>query len=303
MSKSGCVADFVAEHLGGKWEGLREVNPLLFYNSKMSLADCEWLKCPGRSFDCDDTDLARAVYREVWKLEFPEFRGDTMNSFRTIFGRERFTRDVCDVPRVYAGSAADRRFGIPSDLQKRIQVFWGDYHTIGNFIPLPNKRVNGKTLNTYRSGIWKDYFPPFLQAVRAYLDGEFSKSKLPVEFIQLMEANSFFWNQYRGNFAQYVRDFFLDGYLDGSGTIINLSRVYWWDKSLTEDEYIRAAKRYLDFTRHIIGDRAKRICDILRSKASREELPERVMNMVGIIPADERDSVEEYHNHLMERCS
>lgn len=130
VPKSGCVADFVAEYLGGEWEGLREVNPLLFYNSKMPLAYCEWLKCPGRSFDCDDTDLARAVYREVWKLESPEFRGDTMNSFRTIFGRERFTHDVCDVPRVYAGSAADRRFGIPSDLLKRIQVFWEDYHTI-----------------------------------------------------------------------------------------------------------------------------------------------------------------------------
>lgn len=303
MSKLGRIADFVAEYLGGEWEGLREVNPMLLCNPKIPFADCEWLKCPGRSFDCDDTDLARAVYREVWKLAFPEFRGDTMNSFRTIFGRERFTRDVCDVPRVYVGSAADRRFRIPSDLLKRIQVFWEDYHTIGNFIPLPNKMVNGKTFNTYRSGIWKDYFPSFLQALRAYLDGGLSKSKLPLEFIQLMEANSFFWNQYRGNFVQYVRDFFLDGYLDDSGMIIKLPRVYWWDKSLTEDEYIRAAKHYLDFAERIIGDRAKRICDILRSKASREELPERVMNMVGIIPAGECDSVEEYHNHLMERNS
>ena len=35
--------------------------------------------------------------------------------------------------------------------------------------------------------------------------------------------------------------------------------------------------------------------------AVKEELPECVRGMVGIIPAGERDSVEEYHDYLMER--
>ena len=37
------------------------------------------------------------------------------------------------------------------------------------------------------------------------------------------------------------------------------------------------------------------------SMAVKEELPECVRGMVGIIPAGERDSVDEYHDYLMER--
>ena len=265
MTKIRCVADFVEECLGGAWEELGKVNPMLSYDPRTPLADCDWLKCQGRSFDCDDVELARTVYREVWGLETPEFRGDTMNSFRTMFGRERITHEVVDVSWAYIGSAADRRFDLPPDLLDRIRLFWVNYHTIGNFLPLPNKKVNGVTLNTYRAGIWKDYFPSFLQAVRRYLEGNsLSVAKLPEEFVRLMEANAFFWKNYRGRFSKYVRDFFLEGYLDRRGEVVELPRIYWWDKSLTREAYVAAANRYLDFANRIINGRADRIvCSLL----------------------------------------
>ena len=265
MAKIGCVADFVEECLGGAWEELGKVNPMLSYDPRTSFADCDWLKCQGRSFDCDDVELARAVYREVWGLEAPEFRGDTINSFRTMFGRERITHEVVDVSWAYIGSAADRRFGLPPDLLDRIRLFWVNYHTIGNFLPLPNKKVNGKTLNTYRAGIWKDYFPSFLRAVKTYLENDsLSAEKLPEGFVRLMEANAFFWKNYRGKFSKYVRDFFLEGYLDRRGEVVELPRIYWWDKSLTRESYISVANRYLDFANRIIKGRADRImCSLL----------------------------------------
>lgn len=37
------------------------------------------------------------------------------------------------------------------------------------------------------------------------------------------------------------------------------------------------------------------------SMAVREELPESVRSMIGVIPQGARDSEEEYHDHLMER--
>ena len=120
-------------------------------------------------------------------------------------------------------------------------------------------------LNTYRAGIWKDYFPSFLRAVKIYLENDsLSAAKLPEGFVRLMEANDFFWKNYRGRFSKYVRDFFLEGYLDRHGEVVELPRIYWWDKSLTLEMYVAAANRYLNFANRIIKERADRIiCSLL----------------------------------------
>ena len=161
-------------------------------------------------------------------------------------------------------------------------MFWVNYHTIGNFLPLPNKKVNGKTLNTYRAGIWKDYFPSFLRAVKIYLENDsLSAAKLPEGFVRLMEANDFFWKNYRGRFSKYVRDFFLEGYLDRHGAVVELPRIYWWDKSLTLEMYVAAANRYLDFANRIIKGRADRIvCSLLDVGLGAEGTCKRVRSLM-----------------------
>ena len=114
----------------------------------------------------------------------------------------------------------------------------------------------------YRAGTWKDSFGAFLSAVRMYLEGRgmnCGKPQLPELFVKLMDANAFFWDHYRGRFEEYVHDFFLEGYLDGSRCVIDMPRVYWWDKSLFEDKYIAAAMQFLDLSEEVIADRAQRI--------------------------------------------
>jgi len=256
---SRMVGRFVQECLEGDWNRLLEVNPAGFYDPHSPIANSSLLRCPGRSFDCDDCELSRAICREVWGLEAPDFRGDTMNSFRTVFGRERIATDVTDVPWAYDGSAADERFELPKELKDGIRDFNWMYHTIGNFIPLPNVKVDGKSLNTYRSGVWKDYFGSFLAAVKVYLEGGCESSRLPELFVRLMDANGFFWECYRGRFDEYVRDFFLEKYLDGEGRVIELPMVYYWNRKMTATEYVHAAERYLDFANAVIADRGERI--------------------------------------------
>ena len=256
------LREFVDECLDGDWDRLADIDPSGCYDPNKPIAGSDWLKCPGRNFDCDDCELSRAVYREVWGVEFPQFRGDTMNSFRTVFGRERITRRVVDVPWAFAGSAADERFSLPDQLRDRIRDFFWTYHTIGNFIPLPNVAVDGKTLNMYRAGIWKDSFGAFLAAIRMYLEGRgmnCGRLEVPPAFVRLMDANAFFWDRYRGRFEDYVRDFFLEGYLDDFGRVIDMPRVYWWDKSLSADKYIAVAMQFLDLSEEVIANRAQRI--------------------------------------------
>ena len=72
---------------------------------------------------------------------------------------------------------------------------------------------------------------------------------------------------------------------------------------------LRLPGEYLEFARNYASEREMTLTDLVigyfknlkESMAVKEELPEFVRGMVGIIPAGERDSVEEYHDYLMER--
>ena len=72
---------------------------------------------------------------------------------------------------------------------------------------------------------------------------------------------------------------------------------------------LRLPGEYLEFARNYASEREMTLTDLVigyfkklkESTAVKEELPECVRGMVGIIPAGERDSVEEYHDYLMER--
>jgi len=72
---------------------------------------------------------------------------------------------------------------------------------------------------------------------------------------------------------------------------------------------LRLPGEYLEFARQYAGEREMTITDLVigylkklkESVSVREELPECVRGMVGIIPPGDADSVEEYHEHLLER--
>ena len=107
------------------------------------------------------------------------YRGDTINSFNTTFGKEVATE----------GFAGLNRFKPDENLQQRVLKFHSLHHTIGNFIVLPNARDNRHTLNTFRGSYyqWRDYVDKFIKALHLLLtDPQRTDNGL---FHQLIEAN------------------------------------------------------------------------------------------------------------------
>ena len=211
---------FAARHLAGDVEKLAELSlgeiqvlPLVYGFSTLDSADC------------DDTNLAWEVYHRLWGVERvrespgapPDdlehrseqwMRGDTMNSFRSLFGRE--IEDDGVAPDPVSGFQGLRRFGVEEELFGTAYEFWYTYHRIGNFLPLPNVKCGGKTMNTFRT-VWHDYFDHFLAALHECLLGE---SRANAMLMGLVDANAFFWDDYRGEagWKRYVERFMLEDY-------------------------------------------------------------------------------------------
>lgn len=98
------------------------------------------------------------------------------------------------------------------------------------------------------------------------------RPQLPELFVKLMDANAFFWDRYRGRFEEYVHDFFLEEYFDDDRNVMDIPQVYWWNKSLSADEYIAAATRFLDLSEKVIAGRAERIVAVLECACLRERM-------------------------------
>lgn len=86
------LQQFVTERLDG------DINRLAEFDLRELRYD-ETYGCPDRGFDCDDTNLMRAVYcvvfADAWtrmsseSVEKKILRGDTMNSRATLVGRKK----------------------------------------------------------------------------------------------------------------------------------------------------------------------------------------------------------------------
>lgn len=91
MKPIDIIRDFINERLNG------DINKFSTFSLTKLWGDDKY-GCPDRQFDCDDTNLMRAVYcvvfNEAWKnltmetLAKSTLRGDTMNTRATLFGRK-----------------------------------------------------------------------------------------------------------------------------------------------------------------------------------------------------------------------
>ena len=201
----------------------------------------------------------------VWKdlnsqtLEQGKYRGDTINSFNTIFGR----------PADEGGFFGLNQFEPDDQLVARVTRFHSLYHTIGNMVVLPNAYIGKYSLNTFRGSYykWRDYIDQFVKALHDYLT---DKGDIENEvFLQLMELNKDDFNKYlefRG-FKLLMNRLLLDYCLDEQGAPRHLfDVVYYWDKKLTRESYRKHITKYLDFCKSFIENRGKRIVEILESK-------------------------------------
>jgi len=261
------LLQFTAEELDGDWEKLKDFDFLELKHSKV-------YGCPGRGFDCDDTNLARAIYALVWGGTFKDltshnqgrgmpYRGDTMNSFHTMFGRE-----LKDSPGLFAGF---EKYAPDDAFRERVKTFHRRYHSIGNFVVLPNLPVdNGDTINLYRGThpAWRDYFDRFL----IHLDRCFCDSpEQDPGLRQLVKKNDFFFQPFRGSgkLHRLAEICLWEDYLGDDGSPTQIFEFYFhWKKSDNHDAYFKAAKLYLEESLRIIDRRTARMIATLKLRLS-----------------------------------
>ena len=257
------INNFVEVRLQGN------LNELARFDFAQLRGDKKYGVCSGHSFDCDNTNLSKAIYmlvfEDVWNdlslssLESGMYRGDAINSFNTTFGKAVTT----------GGFAGLNRFNPDESLQQRVLKFHSLYHTIGNFMVLPNARVIGHTLNTFRGTHyqWKDYIDKFIEALYLLLTD--SQNTIDDLFHRLIAANIKDFEPYyhQDGFALLMDKLLLNDCIDQEGKPKQLFDVVChWDRQLTRDMYLRHANQYLNFCESFIEKRGAKMVEILASK-------------------------------------
>lgn len=256
------IKDFVDEVLNG------DLEKLPYYDIKQLRGNKKYGTSKGRSFDPDNTLIARAIMAVVFDEAWPglneetmtnmDYRGDTINTFNTMFG-------PLQEDGTFQGLS---KFNPDSITADRVHHFYSQYSSIGNIVPLPNKYYGRYTLNTFR-GIypkWRDYFDSFLTNLRQYLVEGKAESET---YLELMKSNEYSFLQYKGvsGFVELCQKLMLEDYLNPDGSVKNIfPLVYWWNKRLTNVDYLAAVNNYLDFTEPFINKRGMRIAKALKAK-------------------------------------
>lgn len=263
------VRKFVAEELRGQLDALADYD-------LSALEGHPLYGAPGRTFDTDDCNLVRALFDVLYAHALPglslsaigtgrAYRGDTLNTFHTLFGRP-----IPDGPGRYAGLERHH----PSDaLRARADAFHRTYHTLGNLAPLPNRSLGRLTFNTYRGTHteWRDAFPAFLQNLRLAL---LADPAADPTLCRLVELNAEAFRDFRApdGLARFARRLDLDDYLDpatGLPIAHYAPNAYFIPQS--NDAYFASADRYLTIAPLLIRRRAERMLDRLRPLLDRAE--------------------------------
>lgn len=261
------ILSFVSEYLNGNIYSFMDFDfATLIYDKRFG--------CRGRAFDCDDTNLMRAIYFLLWSDTFPDlelsqigtgkkYRGDTLNTVRTIFGR--YSPEL----RSFIGL---QKSGADQAIQNLTNQFLATYHTIGNFILLPNiaesDQKRAYTLNTYRGTAYKDYFDLFLLQLSFCLKKDKNTDK---HLLNLIDRNNFFfsWLNKKGGLNYFREICWLDDYfLNSEPNKIFAPHVFYLRKKgvwtdFEKSFYIENINKYIIKATKIIKNRAIKMLDKL----------------------------------------
>lgn len=267
------VRDFVAERLDGELDALQD------FDISTLADDAKYGRQGQNDFDADDCLLTRAVCVLAWSDVFPgldmlsigskrAYRGDTMNTFHTMFGR-----DMEEWPGHYRGI---EKFHPDDEMRNLAGSFLHVVTTIGNYVVLPNRpNRNRETLNTYRGchPEWHDYFDEFMAALEKVLADAPGQDGVLRDLVR--ERNGDAFGAYFGaaGFRKLAERLFLGDYLGEDGhALILYSREtgkvmhHWMEPRPPDEEYMRGARWYVRNAVRIIRSRAERIVNALRSK-------------------------------------
>ncbi|MBL3647444.1 hypothetical protein [Bacillus sp. RHFS10] len=259
------MKEFINEELNG------ELSILASFDFKKLQGDKKF-GSQGFWFDCDDTKLARAIYCVLWKeklvvncvselIKDKKYRGDTLNSFNTVFGRneakvEKILTNIKD-------PSEKNRF------RAKVKGFNKSYHTIGNFVILPNNKIEhirltvpekGKyvekldsaTINIYRgnpSSKLHDYFDQFLNVLQKWY---YKSDEISDDWKKLLDGNK---ELFPTNFDDFRDILFLNSYFDADGKHCReLTKGY---PSALGRPTLEKAENYIRETTQIINQRAE----------------------------------------------
>lgn len=236
------------------------------------LRNDEEFGCPNRErYDNDDTEIMRAryvlIFSDVWPgltmeaLTNYRYRGDTMNTYNTMFGKP-----------VYGGSMHPGldKFNPDAALKEKMVDFrLNHYNRIGNMVVLPNIELGGTTINRNRgSNHTHDFFDRFLADFKAVLTGapDFD-SKLS----DLVRANARYLDPFMSanGFHRLCSELYFDDYLDVDlNPEVKSKAFYFWMKDVSTDEYLEEANRYIDFSNSVIDNRGQKMLAAIKHQLS-----------------------------------
>lgn len=256
LNKDRCYKKYVCK------DGLGTQDP-----DNMAIVRAIYICLWGDIFDIvisdDDTENAIGVWGNRLKSRHFPFRGDTINSFNNIFGRDK---------------QVVLKYNFDQNLKRKIDSFQKKYHTIGNFIVLPNRgNVNSKRGNP---NFMQDYFDWFLIAIYNYQQHQNnSKDRLIEEFYNInVEASKNFECVLNKNheYAKWNETMIKRLYLElfyKNGIPYNYFQISIMDRMkghegrrprkkygiISEKEYRKLVEAYLDNAENIINARTDEI--------------------------------------------
>ncbi len=249
--------EFLDKYCKNKLENLMEFDfSALVYNQEFG--------CPNRSFDCDDTNLTRIIFSLLYSgklsnLTFENigtgqiYRGDTINTFRTIFGERISEKHFLGI----------EKYSSDKLLLDKVEKFYHKYHTIGNFVLLPNKKFNNTTLNLYRgTNSWRDFFDIFLFELRKCLNNESNKDET---LYGLVKENENYFKDINYDFHKFLSMNYLDEY--STKTLFSPYLYHWKYRNNYEQHsktYVEFANNFIDVSSELITNRAKIIIEQLK---------------------------------------
>ena len=175
-----------------------------------------------RFFDGDHTRLAYAIAKLIYDENIPDFilgekyTGDTINSFRTLFGNRFSLRQNYEI-------TIENKFQFTETEKQTRNEFFLRYQTVGNFYVSPNEsliydnsqanKIEKLSINTYRGtkSNWKDYFDVFLGKLEKCLDSreEFEDEYFLKKLLHVGVNKEFFFDYCKGDIEKFYRVFYL----------------------------------------------------------------------------------------------
>lgn len=265
------VKQFCDDFLGG------DINKLNGFDLESELKCKKGRKYIGVIKDPDMYLITQSIYILIWgyiydlkysllggwgrvkERQFP-YRGDTMNSFNTVYGED--------------GLIVKRYFGEDQTLIEIVEEFRKIHHSIGNFIVIPNiGNVNSRRANYF---FMQDYFDWFVAALFWYQNQEEEYKDFGRKLKDVFELNKMYSEDNGIDFYDWIREFFLGSYMENNRP----KNVFEVDKAIrmkeyrgrpfrikngvySEDEYKFLAKNYFEKSKEIILRRGATICEKL----------------------------------------